>query len=119
LSGGQQQRVFIARALAQDADIYFMDEPFSGVDAATEQAILVLLQEMSDQNKTVVVVHHDLQSARNYFDWLVLLNTRLVASAPIEEVFTSQLLQEAYGGKLTLLAEVGELMERKEFPTRE
>ena len=110
LSGGQQQRVFLARALAQEADLYFMDEPFAGVDAATERAILQLLQEMSAAGKTVVVVHHDLQSVEKYFDWVLLLNMRLVASGPIAEVFTPDLLQQTYGGKLTVLSEVGELI---------
>jgi manganese/zinc/iron transport system ATP- binding protein len=119
LSGGQQQRVFLARALAQEADLYFMDEPFAGVDAATEKAIVNLMKTMAKQGKTVVVVHHDLQSAREYFDWAVLLNLRLIASGPTEEVMTTPLLQETYGGKLTLLTEVGELLTKKEFPSRE
>lgn len=119
LSGGQQQRVFLARALAQDADLYFMDEPFAGVDAATESAILTILRELTKQGKTVIVVHHDLQSAAEFFDWIVLLNMRLVASGPISEVFTNELLQETYGGKLTVLAEVGELVRRREIPSRE
>lgn len=119
LSGGQQQRVFLARALAQEADLYFMDEPFAGVDAATERTIISLLQEMTAKNKTVVVVHHDLQSVVNYFNWVLLLNMRLVASGPTEEVFTNELLQEAYGGKLTLLSEVSELVKKGHFDARE
>jgi manganese/zinc/iron transport system ATP- binding protein len=119
LSGGQQQRVFLARALAQQADLYFMDEPFSGVDAATEKAIIQLLKGMSAQHKTVVVVHHDLQSVTQYFDWVILLNTRLVASGPSETVFTQELLEETYGGKLTLLTEVAELLKKHELPSRE
>lgn len=119
LSGGQQQRVFLARALAQQADIYFMDEPFAGVDAATEKAIVELLREMSAQNKTVIVVHHDLQSVARYFDWIILLNMRLVASGPIESTFTPELLQETYGGKLTLLTEISELIQKNRFPNRE
>jgi manganese/zinc/iron transport system ATP- binding protein len=119
LSGGQQQRVFLARALAQEADLYFMDEPFAGVDAATERAIIEILKEMAANNKTVVVVHHDLQSVTNYFDWLMLLNLRLVASGPVNEVFTSELLQETYGGKLTLLSEVGDLLQKGHYKTRE
>ena len=119
LSGGQQQRVFLARALAQEADLYFMDEPFAGVDAATEKAIIQLLKEMSSKNKTVVVVHHDLQSVTQYFDWVILLNTRLVASGPTDKVFTHEFLEETYGGKLTLLTEVGELLKRKGLPSRE
>lgn len=119
LSGGQQQRVFLARALAQQADIYFMDEPFAGVDAATEKAIIKLLGEMSAQNKTVIVVHHDLQSVAKYFDWIILLNMRLVASGPINEAFTPDLLQETYGGKLTLLTEISDLIQKHRFPNRE
>ncbi len=119
LSGGQQQRVFLARALAQEADLYFMDEPFAGVDAATESAILKILQGLTDQGKTVVVVHHDLQSAAEFFDWIVLLNLRLVASGPIEKVFTTQLLQATYGGKLTVLSEVGELVRKRQIDSRE
>lgn len=119
LSGGQQQRVFLARALTQKADIYFMDEPFAGVDAATEKAIIHLLQELARQGKTVVVVHHDLQSVQRYFDWVILLNLRLVASGPTASVFTQKILEETYGGKLTLLTEVSELMKRNQFPTRE
>ena len=119
LSGGQQQRVFLARALAQEADLYFMDEPFAGVDAATEAAILDLLHELSRQQKTVVVVHHDLQTAAEFFDWIVLLNLRLVASGPIREVFNAEYLQQAYGGKLTVLAEVGNLIQKRHAPNRE
>lgn len=119
LSGGQQQRVFLARALAQQADIYFMDEPFAGVDAATEKTIINLLREMASTGKTIVVVHHDLQSVTQYFNWVILLNLRLVASGPIEEVFTTELLQETYGGKLTLLSEVGDLLRKERFPSRE
>lgn len=119
LSGGQQQRVFIARSLAQQADLYLMDEPFVGVDASTEESILALLSEMKKDGKTVVIVHHDLQTAYEYFDWIVLLNTRLVASGPKEEVFDTDLLQEAYGGRLTVLSRIGDLMAKKKFPMRE
>jgi manganese/zinc/iron transport system ATP- binding protein len=119
LSGGQQQRVFLARALAQQAEVYFMDEPFAGVDAATEKAIVELLRKMSKEGKTVVVVHHDLQSVAKYFDWLILLSMRLVASGPTVDVFKEELLQEAYGGKLTILSEVGDLLTKGRFPSRE
>jgi len=119
LSGGQQQRVFLARALAQQADLYFMDEPFAGVDAATETAIITLLREMAQKGKTVVVVHHDLQSVTQYFDWVILLNMRLVANGPTESTFTPELLKETYGGKLTLLSDVGDLMKKERFPNRE
>jgi len=119
LSGGQQQRVFLARALTQEADIYFLDEPFAGVDAATEKAIVTILKELAQKGKTILVVHHDLQSVETYFDWVLLLNLRLVASGPIQEAFTPALLEETYGGKLTLLSEVGELMKKGQFNARE
>ena len=119
LSGGQQQRVFLARALCQEADVYFMDEPFAGVDAATEKAIIQLLRKLSEKGKTVIVVHHDLQSVQQYFDWLIMLNLRLIAAGPTSGVFSEENLTEAYGGKLTLLTEVGELMRKEEYPTRE
>lgn len=108
LSGGQQQRVFLARALAQDSDLYLMDEPFAGVDAATETAIIELLKTLRSRGKTVIVVHHDLQSAREYFDLLVLLNMRVVAFGPTADVFTTELLQKTYGGRLTILSEMAE-----------
>ena len=107
LSGGQQQRVFLARALAQDASIYFMDEPFAGVDAATERAIMTLLGELKAQGKTVLVVHHDLQTVTEYFDWLLLLNIRKIAFGPTETVFTEENLQKTYGGRLAQLKGVG------------
>ena len=119
LSGGQQQRVFLARALTQNADMYLLDEPFSGVDAATEKAIIKILKDLSLSGKTIMVVHHDLQSVENYFNWVVLLNLRLVASGPTKEVFTPPLLEETYGGKLTLLSEVSELVKKGEFKARE
>lgn len=119
LSGGQQQRVFLARALAQEADIYFMDEPFAGVDAATEQAIIGLLREMAAAHKTIVVVHHDLQSARAYFDWVILINMHLVAAGPTAQVFTEEMVQQTYGGRLNLLSQVGDVMEKRAFPSRE
>ncbi len=104
LSGGQQQRVFLARALVQEAQVYFMDEPFQGVDATTERAIIALLQGLLDEGKTVVVVHHDLQTVPEYFDWVTLLNVRRVASGPVEEAFTQANLRLAYGGKVGFLA---------------
>ncbi|MBM6618061.1 metal ABC transporter ATP-binding protein [Bacillus suaedaesalsae] len=103
LSGGQQQRVFLARALAQDATVYLMDEPFVGVDAATEKAIISLLNELKAQGKTVLVVHHDLQTVKEYFDWVLLLNLRKIAIGPTEEVFTVDHLQKTYGGRLAFL----------------
>lgn len=112
LSGGQQQRVFLARALAQESDLYFMDEPFSGVDAATESAIVTLLHELRSKGKTLLVVHHDLPTARDYFDMLLLLNMRVVAFGPTEKVFTHELLQKTYGGRLTILSEVAHTVEQ-------
>lgn len=114
LSGGQQQRVFLARALVQDARIYFMDEPFAGVDAATEAAIIELLRELKNRGRTVVVVHHDLQTVERYFDHLVLLNMRIVAVGPTRDVFTPTNLQHTYGGRLTLLEEAAEAVRHGE-----
>ena len=110
LSGGQQQRVFLARALAQDARLYLMDEPFAGVDATTERAILALLEELRSTGRTVVAVHHDLQTVAEYFDHVVLLNLRLVAAGPVEETFTDANLQRTYGGKLTVLTQAAEAL---------
>jgi manganese/zinc/iron transport system ATP- binding protein len=110
LSGGQQQRVFLARALVQDADLYLMDEPFAGVDAATERAIVALLRDLRDAGKTALVVHHDLQTVPEYFDHVVLLNMRVVASGPVEAVFTPDNVRKTYGGKLALLEQVGQKM---------
>lgn len=108
LSGGQRQRVFLARALAQDSRIYLMDEPFVGVDAATESAIIDLLRNMKDRGRTLLVVHHDLQTVPDYFDSVLMLNMRLVAFGPTSDVFTTPLLQKTYGGRLTILAEAAE-----------
>jgi manganese/zinc/iron transport system ATP- binding protein len=103
LSGGQQQRLFLARAIVQDAGIYLMDEPFQGVDATTERAIVTLLKEMRARGKTVVVVHHDLQTVPEYFDWVTLLNVRCVASGPVDRVFTDRNLRLTYGGRVSYL----------------
>ncbi|MDE0017328.1 MAG: metal ABC transporter ATP-binding protein [Candidatus Poribacteria bacterium] len=103
LSGGQQQRVFLARALVQDATVYLMDEPFQGVDATTERAIVTLLQELRANGKTVVVVHHDLQTVTDYFDWVMLLNIRRIASGPVDETFTPDNLRETYGGRIAFM----------------
>ena len=110
LSGGQQQRVFLARALAQDARLYLMDEPFAGVDATTERAILTLLKELRGTGRTVVAVHHDLQTVAEYFDHVVLLNMRLVAAGPISTTFTAENLQRTYGGRLTVLTQATEAL---------
>ena len=110
LSGGQQQRVFLARALAQDSRLYLMDEPFAGVDATTERAILGLLKELRDNGRTVVAVHHDLQTVAEYFDHVVLLNMRLVASGPISTTFNDENLQRTYGGRLTVLSQAADAL---------
>lgn len=114
LSGGQQQRTFLARALVQDADLYLMDEPFAAVDAATEKAIVKILRGMKDDGKTAVVIHHDLQTVPEYFDYVILLNMRVVAHGPVEDVFTPENLHKTYGGRLTLLEEVTDAMRRRE-----
>ena len=119
LSGGQQQRVFIARALAQHADLYILDEPFAGVDAASEAAKFELLSQMKEDGKTVVVVHHDLQSAAKFFEFIIMLNTRLVAAGPSEEVFNESNLEKTYGGQLNILNSIGEQLKKKAFPIRE
>jgi manganese/zinc/iron transport system ATP- binding protein len=102
LSGGQQQRVFLARALVQHAEIYLMDEPFQGVDSTTEQSIVELLRELRNQGATALVVHHDLQTVKDYFDWVVLLNVRKIAAGPVSEVFTETNLKLAFGSRVSL-----------------
>ncbi len=114
LSGGQQQRVFLARALAQEADLYFMDEPFAGVDAATERAIIEVLRELKRNGKVVICVHHDLPTVPEYFDHAVLLNMRVVAAGPVKEIFTPENLRKTYGGRLTLLSEAIDAVGRSE-----
>jgi len=106
LSGGQQQRVFLARALAQDADIYFMDEPLAGVDAATERAIMKILKELKEQRKTVMIVHHDLQTVAEYFDWVLLINRTVIAHGPTDKAFTKENIIKTYGGNLKWIKEV-------------
>jgi manganese/zinc/iron transport system ATP- binding protein len=113
LSGGQQQRVFLARALAQESQIYFMDEPFASVDAATERAIVQVLADLRSAGKTIIVVHHDLQTVREYFDHVILLNMRVVAHGSVEEVFTQENLKKTYGGRLTLLSEATDRLARQ------
>ncbi len=119
LSGGQQQRVFIARALAQGASIYIMDEPFVGVDMATEKTILDLLIQMKEEGKTIIIVHHDIQTVSNYFDYIVMLNTRLIAHGPTNEVLTEENLQATYGGQLNIISKIQSIIKEKEFPLRE
>lgn len=106
LSGGQQQRVFLARALAQKADLYLMDEPFASVDAATEQAILAVLDRIKATGGTVVCVHHDLETVTEYFDDAILLNMRMVAQGPVGDVMNPENLRKTYGARLSLLDEV-------------
>lgn len=113
LSGGQQQRTFLARALVQNADLYLMDEPFAAVDAATEQSIVSVLRSMQGQGKTILVVHHDLHTVPEYFDYLILLNVHAVAHGPMQSTFTSDNLRKTYGGRLTLLDEVTEAIRRR------
>ena len=112
LSGGQQQRVFLARALAQEAELYFMDEPFAGVDAATQMAILEVLKKLKNEGKTVICVHHDLVTVPDFFDHTLLLNTRVITSGPTSEVFIEENLKKTYGGRLVLLDEVAQAIAR-------
>lgn len=113
LSGGQQQRVFLARALAQDASLYLMDEPLNGVDAATEKTIIKLLGDIKDDGKTVLSVHHDLQTVPEYFDWVLLLNMRQIAFGPTDEVFTNENLRKTYGGRLNIISDVADAVASK------
>ena len=112
LSGGQQQRVFLARALAQEARLYFMDEPFAGVDAATEKAIIEILKKLKQNGRTVIVVHHDLQTVPEYFDHVMLLNMRVVAAGPVADAFNDDNLRKTYGGRLALLDDAAEALAR-------
>jgi manganese/zinc/iron transport system ATP- binding protein len=109
LSGGQQQRVFLARALAQEPDLYLMDEPFSGVDIATEEKIIQVLQQLRDEGKTVLLVHHDLQTVQSRFDWVVMVNMRKIADGPTQEVFTNENLNTTFGAQLNILSKVADL----------
>lgn len=105
LSGGQQQRVFLARALVQDADLYFMDEPLAGVDAQTELAIMTILKELKESGKTVMVVHHDLQTVENYFDHVLLLNRTVIKHGTTEQVFIKENISKTYGGNIRWMGE--------------
>jgi manganese/zinc/iron transport system ATP- binding protein len=100
LSGGQQQRVFLARALAQEADLYLLDEPFAGVDAATERAIIEVLKDLKKDGKSVIAVHHDLSTVADYFDHVFLVNVRAMAEGPVATTFTPEALAQTYGGRL-------------------
>lgn len=108
-SGGQQQRLFIARALVQDPDIFLLDEPFAGVDLATEKAIMAILRKQKQLGKTVVIVHHDLPSVEEYFDWVLLLNNRLHACGPVKTMFTREMLAKAFGKNQSLFSEAADL----------
>ena len=114
LSGGQQQRAFLARALLQEADIYFMDEPFAGVDLATETVIVQVLQQLRTAGKTIFVVHHDLNTVENYFDWVILLNMRLIAFGETNRYFTPHYLNATYGKSYALLDEAFKLSQQKQ-----
>lgn len=113
LSGGQQQRAFLARALLQEADIYFLDEPFAGIDAATEAVIVKILQELRSKGKTLLVVHHELRSVESYFDAAIMLNVRLVAHGPVADTFTAENLSITYGKNDALFEEAITLSEKK------
>jgi manganese/iron transport system ATP-binding protein/manganese/zinc/iron transport system ATP- binding protein len=106
LSGGQQQRVFLARALAQGSDILLLDEPFAGVDAATERAIIEVLGRAKESGKTLIVVHHDLATAAEYFDKLLLIKQRLYAYGTPETVLQEELLSKVYEGRLRIFSDV-------------
>lgn len=112
LSGGQQQRVFLARALAQEARLYFMDEPLAGVDAATEATIVKILKRLQQEGRTVICVHHDLPTVPDYFDHVLLLNTRVIATGPVRTTFTPENLNKTYGGRLTLLDQAAQAISR-------
>ena len=111
LSGGQQQRVFLARALLQEADIYFMDEPFVGIDMITEKVLVELLHKLRAKGKTIFVVHHDLNTIETYFDWVVILNMRLIACGSIKEAYTPENIERAYGKGGVLLGEAARMAE--------
>ncbi len=119
LSGGQQQRVFLARSIAQGADLYLFDEPFVGVDMATTHTIVEFFGKLRAQGKTVLVVLHDLGLVPEYFDWSLMLNLHMVAAGPTKEVFTDDNLQTAFGGRLTLLSQVGHRIEQEGLPPRD
>jgi len=114
LSGGQQQRVFLARALAQQADLYFLDEPMAGVDARSQEQIFAVLSALRAAGKLIVVVHHDLRSASEWFDRVALVDMRLIATGPAAEVLTPENLQRTYAGPLDVLDELGRAVARRE-----
>ncbi len=107
LSGGQQQRVFIARAICQEADLFFLDEPFVGVDMTTEHKIIEILKELAAEDKTILVVHHDLATVDDYFNKVILLNQRLLTYGDTTEVFTRENIARTYAPQMQILQEVG------------
>jgi ABC-type Mn2+/Zn2+ transport system ATPase subunit len=107
LSGGQQQRTFIARALCQQADIYFLDEPFVGVDMLTEERIITILNKLAKEEKTILVVHHDLATVEKYFNKIIMLNQRLIAAGDVETTFTKENIAMTYGGQLQIMHKIG------------
>ncbi len=110
LSGGEKQRIFIARALAQEAEVYFFDEPLVGIDATSEKEIMEILNQMKMEGKSIFVVHHDLQSSVEYFDWVIFINRKIVASGPISSVFSLQNLQNTYGEAFSVLSKINQLV---------
>lgn len=113
LSGGQQQRAFMARSLIQESDIYFMDEPFAGIDAASEKAIFTVIDLLKLQHKTIVIVHHNLSMIKEYFDYVMMLNLRLIAAGDVKSTFTDENLSKTYKGRLTLLEDVAKKVVEK------
>jgi manganese/zinc/iron transport system ATP- binding protein len=114
LSGGEKQRIFIARALAQEAEVYFFDEPLVGIDATSEKEIMEILNQMKMEGKSIFVVHHDLQSSVEYFDWVIFINRKIVASGPISSVFSLQNLQNTYGEAFSVLSKINQLVNKSQ-----
>ena len=112
LSGGQQQRVFLARALVQEAEIYFMDEPFQGVDSKTEKSIIDILKKLRNEGKTVIAVHHDLQTVKEYFDYVTFINVAVIASGHVDDVFTEANIEKAYKNKTHSIS-IGQSLEKE------
>ncbi len=106
LSGGQQQRVFIARALTQQAELFFFDEPFVGIDITTENKIIEIMRKLANEGKTLLVVHHDLSTIEEYFDKVILLNQRLITYGDTDKVFNNQTVAETYRSQLTILQQI-------------